>query len=69
MNDQPPTDQTDHQQACAVALNAIVKFTALHPEANPHDWRIIFLSFDGPDGEEMTADVVPTDRYYRESLN
>ncbi len=64
MNDPAQTDE--QQQVRRVALNAITVFLALHPEANPHDYRIV-LTLDRSGA--LTADVVPTDKYAREALN
>ncbi len=66
MTDNMAHDQTDEQQTVRrVALNAITVFLALHPEANPHDYRIV-LMLDR--AHTLTAHVVPTDKYAREAL-
>ncbi len=56
----------DKQQVRRLALNAITVFLALHPEANPHDYRIVLLL---DRAGALMADVVPTDKYAREALN
>ncbi len=64
MNEQALTDA--QQKVRRVALNAITVFLALHPEADPHDYRIVLML----DREHaVIADVVPTDKYAREALN
>ncbi len=64
MSNKEKTDE--QQQVRRVALNAITVFLALHPEADPHDYRIVLML----DREHaVIADVVPTDKYAREALN
>lgn len=64
--DREPADDLDYQQAARVATNALMLFYITHPGINAADWRIVFLL---DDRGELRADVLPTDRFYRESLN